>query len=268
MGFKSVSIVLLGLALCCFLQGTTAAQGDCVLEFVPDKTKPATYGWTEGEGTRYAPFTTWYISSKGENKTRSAYNSFDTVKNQEACDECVLTTYESSDLTGKSYAYDFRAGTNNFEFPAAIKSFNLKCFNEGDPVFQVMNENDGSTLPHSLVDLRHKGFQQAVDRLVSKGSLSAGTYTAERVFSTEFANNYEGVYKFHVQARDESGAEHRIWFTTYAYTKIIKPGTQSFLRLATRKTELVSSLLNSNSSIPLKRLKVIITLPKTWENNP
>ena len=214
MGLKTISIALFGLALCCFLQGTAAAQGECQLTFWPDKAMSGESGSIEGEGSRYSPFTTWYISSNGaENLTRTL-DSLEVVR-QVGCESCVLTIFESSDLTGKSYSYDFRINRGyEPELPITAKSFNLKCFPEGDPVFQEMNEGDGSTLPHQLVELRHNAFQQAIARLVSKAALPAGQYTSERVFATEFANNYDGVYRFNVQARDASGVEYRIWFIT------------------------------------------------------
>ena len=78
-----------------------------------------------------------------------------------------------------------------------------------------MNEGDGSTLPYELVELRHKAGLKAIEKLVSTGILPQGQYTTERVFTTEFATNYENVYRFNVQIRDQSGVEYRVWFVAF-----------------------------------------------------
>ena len=83
-----------------------------------------------------------------------------------------------------------------------------------DAIFQEMNEGDGSTLPYELVELRHKAVVNATARLISTNVLPAGQYSTDKVFATESATNYERLYRFNVQVRDESGVEYRIWFVT------------------------------------------------------
>ena len=53
-----------------------------------------------------------------------------------------------------------------------------------DAVYQPMNEGDGETLPHDLVELRRKTVQNAINRLVSKSLLPAGNYASEKIHST------------------------------------------------------------------------------------
>jgi len=87
MSLKSISIVLFGLALCCFLQ---SAQADfCQLKLWFGPAVPDSHIYTSGEGNFTAPFKGWYMSSGTYNRTEDFYSRFRSVEKASSyCDYC------------------------------------------------------------------------------------------------------------------------------------------------------------------------------------
>ena len=252
MGLKSLSLVLFGLAFCCFLQGTAAQEDACQLRLMFGPALPDYDVHVWGEGSFTSPFAGWSLGLNGTFNYSTTLTNLGVVEKASSyCDYCVMTVFKGNNFNGTSQVVDFRTRVgDNSQITLSFfsLSYTLECFppeeeypeeeypeeeseelpeeeeeeeeefgEYDNAIFQQMNEGDGETLPHELVELRHQTVQMAIDRLVSKGVLPQGKYSTDKVYSTEFATNYEDIYRFNVQIRDESGVEFRIWFVAYSF---------------------------------------------------
>ena len=224
MSFKSLSIVLFGLALV-----IAAQENSCLLKFSSGSLSE----YRQGEGVYTQPF--------GNLKSLKAVEAV-----SPSCDVCSLTVFKGKAFNGTSKVIDFRTRTGNnsqISWSFDAQSYTLECFPQGETpkvetmrrlqewepeeqetgeweeeeqeeefdeehnpspqsqiyeaVFKKMNPGDGSILPTDLIAKREQALEYAFeDFIYPRGLVPRGQYTIVKTFATEICTNFKNTYRF------------------------------------------------------------------------